>query len=69
MMYSSLGCSGRHPHFEPGHTIEDGDLRAAEVGLSPGVASVPAEDLRLVEGQVLAAPVEAGQVITPGAAW
>lgn len=53
--------------LEPGHTIEDGDLRAAEVGLGPGVASVPAEDLRLVEGQVLAAPVEAGQLITPGA--
>ncbi len=53
--------------LEPGHTIQEGDLRAAEVGLSPGVASVPAEELGLVEGQVLAAHVEEGQIVTPGA--
>jgi Flp pilus assembly protein CpaB len=53
--------------LEPGHTIQEGDLRAAEVGLGPGVASVPAEELELVEGQVLAAPVEEGQVVTSGA--
>lgn len=53
--------------LEPGHTIEEGDLRAAEVGLGPGVASVPAQELGLVEGQVLAAPVEEGQIVAPGA--
>jgi Flp pilus assembly protein CpaB len=53
--------------LEPGHTIEEGDLRAAEVGLGPGVVSVPAQELGLVEGQVLAAPVEEGQIVTPGA--
>lgn len=53
--------------LQPGHTLQEGDLRATEVGLGPGVASVPAGELGLVKGQVLAAPVDEGQVVTPGA--
>jgi Flp pilus assembly protein CpaB len=53
--------------LEPGRTIEKSDLRVAELGLSPGVASLPANELEAVTGSVLRAPLEAGQVITPGA--
>lgn len=53
--------------LQPGDTIEDGDLRVAEVGLSPGIASLSASELDAVVGRVLAAPVEAGQVMTLGA--
>lgn len=53
--------------LEPGDTIQEGDLRVAEVGLSPGVASIPADRLETLVGQVLTAPVENGQIMTPGA--
>jgi Flp pilus assembly protein CpaB len=53
--------------LEPGHTIEKSDLRVAEIGLSPGIASLSANQLEAVEGSVLSAPLEAGQVMTPGA--
>lgn len=53
--------------LQPGHTVEVGDLRVAEVGLSPGVASLSASELDAVVGRVVTAPVEAGQVMTPGA--
>jgi Flp pilus assembly protein CpaB len=53
--------------LQPGHTVEAGDLRVAEVGLSPGVASLSASELDNVVGRVLTTPVEAGQIMTPGA--
>lgn len=53
--------------LQPGHTVEEADLRVAELGLSPGVASLSASELGTVVGRVLSAPVEAGQVLTPGA--
>jgi Flp pilus assembly protein CpaB len=53
--------------LEPGHTMEQGDLRVAEIGLGPGIASLPASELESVEGGVLRAPLEPGQLMTPGA--
>lgn len=53
--------------LEPGHTIEKSDLRVAEIGLSSRIASLSANELEAVEGSVLIAPLEAGQVMTPGA--
>jgi Flp pilus assembly protein CpaB len=53
--------------LQPGHSVADSDLRVAEIGLSPGVASVSASELDNVVGHVLTAPVEAGQLMTPGA--
>jgi Flp pilus assembly protein CpaB len=52
--------------LQPGHTIEAGDLRVAEIGLSPGVASLSASELDALVGRVLTAPVQEGQVMTPG---
>jgi Flp pilus assembly protein CpaB len=43
------------------------DLRVAELGLASGVATVPANNLNSVVGRVLTSPVEAGQVLSPGA--
>jgi len=53
--------------LEPGHTIEQGDLRVAEIGLGPGIATLSANELESVEGGVLRAPLEPGQLMTPGA--
>jgi Flp pilus assembly protein CpaB len=43
------------------------DLRVAELGLASGVVTVPAADVNSVAGHVLTSPVEAGQVLAPGA--
>lgn len=53
--------------LEPGETLQSEDLRVAEMGLASGVATVSADDLDSVVGQELTSPVEAGQVLAPGA--
>jgi Flp pilus assembly protein CpaB len=53
--------------LQPGDTLTPNDLRVAELGLASGVATVPANNLNSVLGRVLTSPVEAGQVLSPGA--
>ncbi|MGH2730226.1 MAG: Flp pilus assembly protein CpaB [Actinomycetota bacterium] len=54
--------------LEAGETLGPEDLRVAELGLGSGVATVAANELDTVIGRVLTAPLEAGQVLAPGAA-
>lgn len=53
--------------LEPGDTVGSEDLRVAEMGLATGVATLSADELDSVVGQVLTSPIEAGQVLAPGA--
>jgi Flp pilus assembly protein CpaB len=53
--------------LQPGATLGSNDLRVAELGLTSGVATVPAAAVNSVVGHVLTSPVEAGQVLAPGA--
>jgi Flp pilus assembly protein CpaB len=53
--------------LQPGDTLGSKDLRVAELGLASGVATLPATALDSVVGHVLTSPVEAGQVLAPGA--
>jgi Flp pilus assembly protein CpaB len=53
--------------LQPGDTMGSSDLRVAELGLASGVATVPAADVNSVVGHALTSPVEAGQVLAPGA--
>ena len=54
--------------LDAGETLGPEDLRVAELGLGAGVATVSANELDTVIGRVLTAPLEAGQVLAPGAA-
>ncbi|MDQ3963591.1 MAG: Flp pilus assembly protein CpaB [Actinomycetota bacterium] len=49
----------------PGETVQPSDLRVAEVGLAPGVATVPAADVQSLVGRMVTTAVEEGQVIPP----
>lgn len=49
--------------LEVGHVLSRGDLRVAEIGLSPGIAAIPASEAEDLEGRTVAAPVSAGQVL------
>lgn len=53
--------------LEAGETLRSEDMRVAELGLGSGVAIISAHELDAVVGQVLTAPLEAGQVLAPGA--
>lgn len=53
--------------LEPGEILGSEDLRVAEMGLASGIATVSADDLDSVVGGILTSPLEAGQVLAPGA--
>jgi Flp pilus assembly protein CpaB len=50
-----------------GQVVGDQDVRAAELGLAPGVATLGVSDRARVVGQVASSPLAAGQVLTPAA--
>jgi Flp pilus assembly protein CpaB len=49
----------------PGETLSSGDLRVAEIGLAPGVATLPATATESLVGRMVTARVEEGQVLSP----
>lgn len=51
----------------PGETLSSGDLRVAEIGLAPGVATLPAAATESLVGRMVTARVEEGQVLSPAA--
>jgi Flp pilus assembly protein CpaB len=50
---------------QAGATIGAGDVRLAELGLAPGVATLPPEARDRVVGHVATVPLAAGQVLAP----
>jgi Flp pilus assembly protein CpaB len=50
-----------------GQVIGDQDVRAAELGLAPGVATLGVSDRARVVGRVASSALAAGQVLTPAA--
>ena len=50
-----------------GQVVGDQDVRVAELGLAPGVATLGIGDRGRVVGQVASVPLAAGQVLTPTA--
>jgi Flp pilus assembly protein CpaB len=50
-----------------GQVVGDQDVRAAELGLAPGVATLGVGDRARVVGRVASSPLAAGQVLTPAA--
>lgn len=53
--------------IQPGETLASGDVRVAEIGLAPGVASLGAEEADAIVGTVVRTSIEEGQVLSPGA--
>jgi Flp pilus assembly protein CpaB len=50
-----------------GQVVGDQDVRAAELGLAPGVATLGVSDRARVVGRVASSALAAGQVLTPAA--
>src|SRR4029453_9639233 len=50
-----------------GKVVGDQDVRVAELGLAPGVATLGIGDRGRVVGQVASVPLAAGQILTPTA--
>lgn len=50
-----------------GQLVGDQDVRVAELGVAPGVATLGVGDRALVVGRVASAPLAAGQVLSPAA--
>ena len=50
-----------------GQVVGDQDVRVAELGLAPGVATLGVGDRGRVVGRVASVPLAAGQVLTPAA--
>jgi len=48
-----------------GQVIGEGDVRAAELGLAPGVATLGVGERGRVVGQVATVPLAAGQILSP----
>jgi Flp pilus assembly protein CpaB len=52
---------------QAGQVVGDQDIRVAELGLAPGVASLGVSDRGRVVGRVASVPLAAGQVLPPAA--
>jgi Flp pilus assembly protein CpaB len=50
---------------QAGQVIDTGDVRVAELGVAPGVATLGVGERARVVGRVAAVPLESGQVLSP----